>query len=79
MKDIVIKERYIRRELWILLLCFAAMEIVNIYAVISYGAPWTEAFTSLGFVVVAAVAAYMVLGVIRFLISVTIRLINKKQ
>jgi formate hydrogenlyase subunit 4 len=68
MKDIVISSRHIRRELWIFLFCVLAMESLNIYAIIKYNAPWTEAIMSLGFVVVAAVCVYLILWLIRLIV-----------
>jgi hypothetical protein len=44
------------------------MESLNIYAIIKYNAPWTEAIMSLGFVVVAAVCVYLILWLIRLIV-----------
>ena len=39
MKDLVITGRQVRRELWILLGCFVAGCLVNVYAIVHYGRP----------------------------------------
>lgn len=77
MKDIVISERRIKRELWVFLACVVAMEMVNIYAVFEYGGKWTEIFTSLGFVVTSALCLYAVIAVVRLIISGISGLIKK--
>ena len=77
MKDIVIKERQIKRELLVLLSCFVIMEIVNIYAIIDYGGKWSEVIMSLGFVTAAAVVLYLVLAVFRLLVYGIVKLIKR--
>lgn len=78
MKDIIVKERHIKRELWIFLACIAAMEALNIYAVIRYDGAWTEVVTNIGFIITAALVVYMVSAFLRLLIYVTVRLFKKK-
>lgn len=77
MKDIVISSRHIRRELWIFLGCIVAMELVNVYAIADYGGKWRELVMSLGFVVAAAVVAYIVVAVVRLIIYGIVKLIKK--
>lgn len=77
MKDIVISSRHIRRELWIFLGCIVAMELVNVYAIADYGGKWSELVMSLGFVVAAAVVAYIVVAVVRLIIYGIVKLIKK--
>lgn len=77
MKDIVISSRHIRRELWIFLGCIVAMELVNVYAIAGYGGKWSELVMSLGFVVAAAVVAYIVVAVVRLIIYGIVKLIKK--
>lgn len=78
MKDIIIKERDIRRELWIFVACIAAMEAVNIYAIIKYDGAWTEAVKNLGFVITAAIVVYIVFAVLRLLVYGIVRIFKKK-
>ena len=77
MKDIVISSRHIKRELWIFLACVVVMELVNVYAIVDYGGKWSELVMSLGFVVAAAVVAYIVVAVVRLIIYGIVKLIKK--
>ena len=77
MKDIVIREKHIKRELWIFVACIAVMEGLNIYSIIKYHGMWKEAIMSLGFVVAAAVVTYLVVGLIRLIVAGIIKLIKK--
>ncbi len=77
MKDIVISEKHIKRELWIFVACIAVMEGLNIYSIIKYHGMWKEAIMSLGFVVAAAVVTYLIVGLIRLIAAGIIKLIKK--
>ncbi len=74
MKDIIITGRRVRCELWIFAACVALMELVNIFAIFKYDGKWTEVFTNLGFVVAYAAGAYVVLAVVRILVSLVMKL-----
>lgn len=77
MKDIVISSRHIKRELWIFLACVVAMELVNVYAIVDYGGKWSELVMSLGFVVVSAVVAYLLLALVRLIVYGLIKIFKK--
>ena len=77
MKDIVISKKQIKRELLVFLGCVAAMELLNIYAIIDYDGKWSEAFLSIGFVTVAAVVVYLVLAIIRLSVYALVRIFKK--
>lgn len=77
MKDIVIREKHIKRELWIFVACIAVMEVLNIYSIIKYHGMWKEAVMSLGFVVAAAVVTYLVVGLVRLIVAGIIKLFKK--
>lgn len=77
MKDIVIKERHVKRELWIFLACVVVMELVNVYAIMDYDGRWSEAVMSLGFVVVAAVVMYAVVALLRLMVYGIMKLIKR--
>lgn len=77
MKDIVIKERHVKRELWIFLACVVVMELVNVYAIMDYDGRWSEAVMSLGFVVVAAVVMYAVIALFRLMVYGIMKLIKR--
>ena len=55
MKEIIIKGKSIRRELWILLGCFVFAVCVNIFAIIKYSRPAKELVTMIGYVFVVAI------------------------
>ena len=63
--------------MWIFLACVVAMELVNVYAIVDYGGKWSELVMSLGFVVAAAVVAYIVVAVVRLIIYGIVKLIKK--
>lgn len=77
MKDIVIREKHIKRELWIFVACIVVMEVLNIYSIIKYHGMWKEAVMSLGFVVAAAVVTYLVVGLVRLIVAGIIKLFKK--
>ena len=65
MKDVVIKGKSIRTELFVLTGAFTAACFLNVYAIVYYSRPWTELFTSLGYIVVTSFAIYFILWVPR--------------
>lgn len=67
MKDIVISSRRQRRELWILAASFAVANILNIWAIRSYGAPLSEIYTSIFYVLVFTAALYAAVAALRLL------------
>ena len=67
-KDSVITAKRKKREFIIALCCFAVMFLVNVGCVIAYKCPWTEIFTQIGFVIVFAVALYVIVTLIRLVI-----------
>lgn len=77
MKDIVITRKALRRELFILLGCFIFAILLNIYAIIKYSRPAIELVSMIGYVIVVAVIAYLILVVIRLIILFFVWLINK--
>lgn len=68
MKDLTITAKQIRREFFILLVCFVIAEGVNIFSMIKYGTPWTELFTQIGFVLIITAVLYIILIALRVLI-----------
>ena len=65
MKDTIISAKTKRRELIILLVCFAVANIVNWCAIIKFAAPWYEIFTQIGYVVVTTLVLYALLAMAR--------------
>ena len=78
MKDIVITERMIRRELLVLLGCFVVACLVNAGAIIAYDRPWSELYSQIGFVIFITGGIYVLLAVFRFLVWLVAKLFKKK-
>lgn len=77
MKEIIIKGKSIRRELWILLGCFVFAICVNIFAIIKYSRPAKELVTMIGYVFVVAIITYITLWAIRLLVILIVWIIRK--
>ena len=65
MKDTFITADVKRRELWILLACFAVANVINWVAIIKFATPWYEVFSQIGYVVVTTCILYALLWVLR--------------
>lgn len=79
MKDIVISGARIRRELWWLLAAFILANLMNIYAIASYGTEWKELLTMVGYVIALSVVLYFLLALIRWIVGLVRRLVRKRQ
>ena len=77
MKDIVITERMIRRELLVLLGCFVVACLVNAGAIIAYDRPWSELYSQIGFVIFITGGIYVLLAVFRLLVWLVAKIFNK--
>lgn len=77
MKDIIITQKDIVRELYIFLVCFILACLVNVGAIIAYDRPWSELWSQIGFVVFIAAGIYVFLAVVRILICLFRKLIKK--
>lgn len=78
MKDIVISQKSVRRELWILLGCFVAAVIFDIAGIIKYGKPFYEVFQTIGYELVIAAAVYAILAFFRIIVWLILKLFKKK-
>jgi len=78
MKDIIITSKQIKKELYILLGSFIFAFLLNIVAVAIYKTPWVEIFTQFGYVVVITVVTYLLIGLVRFIISLIRKLFTRK-
>ena len=78
MKDIVIRQERIKRELYVLLFCFLAAVLFNVYAIASRGTQWSELFTQLHVTIAVAFVFYVLLGFVRVPVA-GIRLLVKKR
>jgi len=77
MKDIVIKEKHIIRELYIALASFVAACLVNVGAIIAFDRPWSELWSQIGYVVFIAAGIYVLLAVIRIIVALVLSLFRK--
>lgn len=64
MKDTLITAKQKKWALGALLACFLIAFGINLGAIISYGTPWYEIFTQIGFVVVITVGLYIICGIV---------------
>ncbi len=78
MKDLVITGKSIRRELLILLGCFAAAVILDIVGIIKYGKPFYEVFQTIGYEIVITAVIYAVLAFFRIIIWLILKIFKKK-
>jgi energy-converting hydrogenase Eha subunit C len=76
MKDIVITAQRIKKELYILLGCFAAACTLNAISIILYKTPWYELFTQIGYVVIIAVCIYLLVALIRVVVALLVKLVT---
>jgi hypothetical protein len=79
MKDVVIKAKRIKIELWIFLLCLIITNAVNIYSIIKYGVNRSELYTQLPVVFLLALILYAVSLIIRGLLRLGLCAISKKK
>ena len=78
MKDIVITQKDLIRELYIILGCFVLACLVNVGAIIAYDRPWSELWSQIGFVLFIAAGVYGLLAVVRVIVAVLFRLFRKR-
>lgn len=67
MKDTVITAKRKRTEWIIMLACFIAANLLNIYSIIAYKSPWTELYRSMFYVLLIAFFLYVVLLFLRLM------------
>lgn len=81
MKDlnIHIPARRLRIEIWSLVVCFLIITALNIGAIITYHAPWTEIFTSIFYVITATILLYILWAIVRLVVFGTFRLFRAKH
>jgi hypothetical protein len=77
MKDIIITEKMVRRELYVLLGCFVAACLVNVGAIIAYDRPWSELYSQIGFVFFITGGIYILLGIFRLFVWLVARIFKK--
>ena len=77
MKDIVIKGKDVRRELYVWLICFLLACLVNMTAILVYDRPWIEMVSQIGYVFFISVAIYALQAFVRIVIFIALRLFSK--
>lgn len=78
MKDIVITEKKVKRELWILLGCFVFAVLFDLFGVIKYGKPFVEVFRTIGYEIVIAAGVYVILAFFRLAVWLILSLFRKR-
>lgn len=79
MKDLIITVQRQKKELRILLICFACSFLLNIAAIIIYKTPWAEVITQIGYVIVIAIGLYVLIAIIRLIIYLISTLFKKRK
>ena len=79
MKDIIITEKRIKKELRVFVFCFLFGVLANVGAILYYKSAWTELFTSLHYVLIATVFIYLVSGFIRVLYYIVKKGVSKNK
>ncbi|MFC1640019.1 hypothetical protein ACFL3B_04570 [Gemmatimonadota bacterium] len=79
MKDIVIGQARIKRELLVLSICFVAAVFLNVYAIAAKGTEWSELLSQLHLTLAVAIVFYVVLGVFRLIVFGIRRLVNSPR
>ena len=79
MKDTLITAKRKKTELITLLVCFIIANLTNLYAVITYNTPFSEMFTSIFYVIIAAAALYVGWSILRILFYGIKDLFNKRR
>ena len=77
MKDIVIKGKWIRRELYFLLLSLGFAFVMNIVGILKHGTEWKELLTQFHIVVFLSFIIYILLWFIRLLIMLVLKPFKK--
>jgi hypothetical protein len=65
MKDIVISEKKIKREVFYLAGSFIFSFLLNVFAVIFYKTAWFEVFSQIGYVVIITLVLYLIITFVR--------------
>lgn len=79
MKDLLIKGKWIKRELIILALLFIAAIIFNITGIVKHDTRWIEMLSQLHIVLILTLIFYVLLWVVRLIIYVLILPFRKKS
>jgi hypothetical protein len=78
MKDIIIKNKSIKRELCVLSGVFIFCFGMNIYSILHYKTSWSELYTQLHVIILMSILFYCIIAVVRLLIGLLSKLFQKK-
>lgn len=78
MKDSIITAHAKRRELIVWLVCFVIANVTNWISIVRFSAPWYEAFTQIGYVVMLSLVIYFLVTLVRVAWWVLSRVFGKK-
>jgi uncharacterized membrane protein len=79
MKDIVVTAKRIKKELYILLGCFALACILNVISIILFQTEWLEVFTQIGYVLIITFSIYLLIIFIRLVIWLFLTLFSSRK
>ena len=79
MKDTIITARRKKIEVFTWLVCFVISFLLNLYAIVEFGAPYTELYTSIFYVLLFACVLYGVWTLIRLLVFAILKLFVAKK
>ena len=77
MKDTIVTARRKKIELITLLVCFVVSNLLHLYAIIAYHAPFTELITSIFYIIIFVLYAFW--GILRLLFYGMQALFKKKN
>ena len=69
MKNTIITARRKKREFLTFFFCFLIAFGVNVYAIVRFDTPWSELFSSLGYVTIFALGLYVGWSVVRLIVA----------
>lgn len=78
MNDIIIPGKRIKTELWVLLYCYLAANILNVYSIIKYQTEWSELITWQPFILFLSVVFYGIALLLRLITLAFIKMFGKK-
>jgi len=79
MKDVVIKGKWIKRELILLAVIFLLAVIVNIIGIVKHDTRWIEMLSQMHVVLILTLLVYALIWLVRLIIFVVILPFRKKS
>lgn len=76
MKDIVVTHKRLKKERYIFLTCFSIAFMINMYSIIKFKTSMYELFTQIGYVLVIAIAIYIIVLIVRAILILIKNLIR---